>query len=256
MLDPKKTSDVMIGMVVKIEESKNFGMGILTEGKITEILTKKSDFPPNGILVLLESGAKGRVKEIIKQEIKEKTIVTSLLPPEGAKFEYKETLLYSDLLEKDPKKAWKVPHSSFKTIAAFANAEGGELWIGVHDSRQPIGLDRDYELLTNVFSKNRDGFELKIKSLLKHYFKSKQKLVLDLISIGFPIIDEIEICKITVKPSLEFPILVWDDDIKSTIHVGPFFYVRQGNSSENYEIEEFLEYWQRHYNAIHGFQKY
>jgi predicted HTH transcriptional regulator len=36
-----------------------------------------------------------------------------------------------------------------KTIAAFMNAEGGTLFIGVDDESNPVGLQNDYETLKN-----------------------------------------------------------------------------------------------------------
>ncbi|HMG90984.1 MAG TPA: YwbE family protein [Chryseolinea sp.] len=53
------------GMKVNIVLKKDQRTGILTEGIIKAILTKSPQHP-HGIKVLLESGAVGRVKEIVQ----------------------------------------------------------------------------------------------------------------------------------------------------------------------------------------------
>jgi uncharacterized repeat protein (TIGR03833 family) len=53
------------GMKVKIVLKKDQRTGVLTEGIIESILTK-SAMHPHGIKVLLEGGAIGRVKEIVR----------------------------------------------------------------------------------------------------------------------------------------------------------------------------------------------
>jgi len=253
--DPTKISDVKVGMVVKIEETKNFDSGILVEGKIKEVLSKFHT-QPHGVLVVLEDGRKGHTKNIINSSIELQSFQKSsfFLEPEGARVEYKESFVYTELLKTEPEKAWKVPHAVFKTIAAFANAEGGNLWIGIDDEAKPIGLKNDYELLDGIGRKDRDGFELKIKSKLKSYFRSNGKLALDLMAIEFPKIDDIEVCKIKMSTSTETPLILWEDNVQIAELKGPYFYVRKGNSSEPYEIVEFFQYWLRHIKAIHQFK--
>ena len=53
------------GMKVKIVQKRDQRSGALTEGIIKDILTN-SPKHPHGIKVLLESGAVGRVKEIVQ----------------------------------------------------------------------------------------------------------------------------------------------------------------------------------------------
>lgn len=251
MIDPRYRENIVVGMKVKIEESKNFDTGILTEGEIEKILTKTTiPFHPHGILVLLKTHEKGHVKEIIESQIQQNSYLTTL-KPESSKIEYKETLLFSELSVKEPEKAWKIPHSVFKSIAGFANAEGGELWIGVNDHLIPIGLERDFSLIKK-FSQDRDGFELILTSLSTHYFKEQQKYSLELFEIEFPIIDNVTVCKISVKRSSDMPLILYDKHPELSGMVGPYFYVRQNNSTQDYTVNEFLEYWIRHFKALHG----
>lgn len=60
-----------------------------------------------------------------------------------------------------------------KTIAGFQNAHGGALYIGVNDSGFICGINDDFKYLnssetdTFTYSKNKDGFELKIRNSVK-----------------------------------------------------------------------------------------
>lgn len=56
-------ADIKAGMKVKIVQKKDQRSGNLTEGIISDILTK-SGTHPHGIKVRLQSGIVGRVKEI------------------------------------------------------------------------------------------------------------------------------------------------------------------------------------------------
>lgn len=56
-----------------------------------------------------------------------------------------------------------------KTISAFANAQGGTLFIGIDDEGNIMGLEDDYDTL----KKNSDGFELELRNSLEKYTKSK-----------------------------------------------------------------------------------
>jgi uncharacterized repeat protein (TIGR03833 family) len=57
-------SEIRAGLRVCIVLKENQRSGLLTEGVVKDILTKSSSHP-HGIKVRLESGAVGRVKEIL-----------------------------------------------------------------------------------------------------------------------------------------------------------------------------------------------
>ena len=251
MLDPRYRKNIVIGTVVKIEESKNFGANILVQGKVEKILTKKTiPFHPHGTLVLLKTQQKGHVKEIIKSLASTTVAKKTSLQPENSKIEYKETLFYPTLPKTKPEQLWKIPHSVFKSIAGFANAEGGDLWIGINNNQEPLGLERDFPFIKK-FSQDRDGFELTLTSLASHYFKEQEKYSLDFFKISFPLIDGIHVCKISVKRSFDIPLILHDNTPKLSSLRGPYFYVRQNNSTQMYSAVEFLEYWMRHFKALH-----
>jgi len=63
-MDGTKRSDIRPGMRVRVVLKKDQPTGRLTEGVVKDLLTK-SPAHPHGIKVRLESGAVGRVKEIL-----------------------------------------------------------------------------------------------------------------------------------------------------------------------------------------------
>lgn len=56
-------TDIKVGMQVKVVQKQDQRSGKLTDGIVSDILTK-SDTHPHGIKVRLQSGIVGRVKEI------------------------------------------------------------------------------------------------------------------------------------------------------------------------------------------------
>lgn len=53
-----------------------------------------------------------------------------------------------------------------KGISSFMNADGGTLFIGVHDSGEILGIENDYATVKN---KNRDGFLLQLTNIINHH---------------------------------------------------------------------------------------
>lgn len=62
-MDGKKRADIKPGCRVAIVLKKDQRTGVLTSGKVKDILTNSSTHP-HGIKVRLENGEVGRVKEI------------------------------------------------------------------------------------------------------------------------------------------------------------------------------------------------
>jgi hypothetical protein len=244
---------------------------------ISEIISKFDH--PDGVFVKLKNNAKGRVYDLINSKTS-MISQTYVVIPEDSKTEYKEHFVNSPDEMMNPI-AWVVPFSVYKTIAAFANGEGGKLVIGINDNGFIIGLERDYNAMrilqeknNSIFKPDKDGFELMLKNNIKIYFPNQSKFVLDLIyNIKFISVDlNKEICEIYVHPTYENPLIIYEkksnleksfelfrkktkdgEDVKITDFKKftpddkkiPLLFVRKGNSSEQYEVEEFLEYWVR-----------
>ena len=249
MLDPTKVDDIQVGFTVKIE--KQHTIGEFVTGIVAVIVSKANH--PQGVFVKLVNDLRGRVKSILDTNVagpKTSSSTSYVVEAESSKIEYKQHFIYYHNENISPEKKWVVEHSIYKTIAAFANGEGGKLIIGIHDNGTIFGLDSDYKELkklkengNSIYKPDRDGMELKIKTDCNHYFPKQFRYALELITkITFPKIHGKEICEISVLPSYEFPLILYDKN-SSPAKLGPLFYVRKGNSSENYEATDFLEYW-------------
>jgi predicted transcriptional regulator len=144
---------------------------------------------------------------------------------EDQHLEFKATLRY-DLAKKcvNP----DLEQVIMKTICAFMNADGGELIIGVSDDKKPLGLKDDYQTLRVP---SRDGFENKLISL----FSAKVgDSFLRFIKISFPILEGVEVCKVTVSPATE-PVFVTENGQEH-------FYVRTGNNSRPFSLSDTTRY--------------
>jgi len=256
--DPTKIDDVLVGMEVKIEKQRESEV-FVTE-LIVDVISKWDH--PQGIFVKLKNNVKGRVKEILNSEIKPSTSLTNsgvyVVAPESTTVEYKQHFIYYHAKEEHPENEWVVEHSIYKTIAALANGIGGKLIIGIHDNGTIFGLQNDYDELArikqehpkSIYKPDRDGMELKIKADCQHYFKDNPKFALDLIkNISFPVVENKDICEIDVIPSYTMPLILYDKNANLETKKGPAFYVRKGNSSEQYSLHDFLEYWVRRLKA-------
>ena len=138
---------------------------------------------------------------------------------ENDQLELKQTLRW-DVVENQVNK--KLEDVAIKTVAAFANATGGMLLIGVRDDGTPMGLDPDLQCLGG----NCDRMELHLTNLFSKYFG--QSFRASRLRISFPVLAGMQICKIEVKPASE-PMFVTIADRGGA--VAERFFVRSGNSS-------------------------
>ena len=172
------------------------------------------------------------------------TRITDTKPPEAAitleeliaegeddELEFKSSLRW-DFKELATNK--KLEEVVVKTVAAFANSQGGTLLIGVSDSGEILGLEGDYLSLGGA---NRDKFELHLRNLLSSAFGAA--FVSSKLKVLFPAIGEVEICQVDVQPSAKPLVLT----VKDKNGVGQEkFYVRSGNSSQELSLAEMPPY--------------
>jgi hypothetical protein len=121
-----------------------------------------------------------------------------------------------------------------KSIAAFANGQGGTLLIGVDDGGVPLGLERDYATLGGV---DRDQFEVHLRNVLNQTFG--QSFVANKLRVLFPSTGATEVCQIDITPAQQ-PIIVKVAE-KNGQQVEKF-YVRSGNSSVEMPLSEMHSY--------------
>lgn len=235
------------GLSVKIIQ-KN---GKITEGKVKEVLTLV-EFDPSGIFVKLETGESGNVIEIIQTESEitynqlKSELLRNLQMGEMERVEFKETFSFPTNPEKKISEISKnekkeIQSHIAKTIAAFANAYGGTLYVGIQDRTKEIkGLERDYQLLSEG-KRDADGLEIDMMNNLPNFFERGNR-IFEYIKIRSVKIDGKDVCVIKVTRS-EIAFILNKDS-------RDFFYVRSGGSSENYSGTKFVDYWVKHLKEI------
>ncbi len=167
-------------------------------------------------------------KEPANEEVQE-----LILAGESDTVEFKSTLRY-DLRTKVINK--KLEYVIAKTIAAFMNCEGGDLFIGVDDNQNMLGLADDISTLSKT---NIDGFELHLVDIIKKHIGAG---LISHIKISFPIVEDTKICRIKISRSGK-PVF--------TQHEGrEDFFVRSGCSSQPLGREEQSAYEKSHWSNM------
>ena len=258
MKDPHFKSNIHVGQPVKILQRINQEE---KTGKIKSILSPL-DFHPHGIKVILEDLTEGRVIEIFEPEnSKNAEILEKLKQSESNSLEFKASLLapnestekimtrYKIKSRKDldaliQKLKKNIVHSAMKTIAAFANSDGGSLIIGVEDrTGKLIGLENDFRYVSN---NDGDGFLIELKNQIKSYFRGTGIMatmpVMEIINI-----DGKDICHIQVNPSKEVCVIYEEIENRNGKFLTEKYYVRISNSSEEFSPRDFFEkHWTNH----------
>jgi len=145
--------------------------------------------------------------------------------------EFKSTLRW-DVKEGTINK--KLEEVIMKTVAAFANSDGGTLLIGVGDDGEVLGLEPDYHSLGGV---GRDKFELHLRNLLNEQFG--KGFVTSKVVIKFHEIDDKEVCQIETTAAKD-PVIVKMKDKNG--QPTEKFYARSGNSSQEIPLSEMNAY--------------
>lgn len=156
---------------------------------------------------------------------------------ENSEVEFKTTLRY-DVKQNITNK--KLEEVVLKTIAAFSNASGGTLIIGVDDEMNIIGLENDYRTLN---SGTKDEFELHLRNLVNKSYGVE--FATNNLEVDFPLVYDQEICVVNIKSGIR-PLYseVSDKNGQKTKK----FYVRSGNSSQEIDITEVADYINNRFN--------
>lgn len=173
----------------------------------------------------------------------EEVVATVSLPElidkgESDELEFKSTLRW-DLKEGAVNK--KLEEVIMKSVAAFANSNGGTLLIGVEDDGSILGLEHDYLSLGGV---DRDKFELHLRNLLNQQFGTA--VVTSKIDIMFHEVEEKDVCQIDVE-SAKDPLILKTKDKNGQLMEK--FYVRSGNSSQEIPLSELHVYMKERFNS-------
>lgn len=190
-----------------------------------------------GIIILLVVAVISKLAKRADGELPEKltleNIVTLIRGGESENVEFKSSLRYDYRQEKENKVLENV---ILKSIAAFSNAKGGTLFIGVDDDQNILGLENDFNTLKKP---DVDYFELHLRKLIKNQFGinfSNHRLI-----IQFPELEGKTICVIQITTAKK-PIYVKVKNKQG--QMVEKFYVRNGNSSQEItslkEMEEYI----------------
>jgi len=191
----------------------------------------------SGLILLLIVWFINRLNKAKEGELPEKhtsdEIVQLINGGESERVEFKSSLRYDYRQEKENKALEDV---IIKSIAAFSNAKGGTLFIGVDDDRNILGLEKDFGTLKK---NDVDYFELHLRKLIKNQFGinfSNHRLI-----VQFPEIENKTICVIQITTAKK-PVYVKVKNKQG--QMTEKFYVRNGNSSQEItslkEMEEYI----------------
>lgn len=257
-------SEILLGTIAKITLSNNLMLSVTQQDDTfsRKNLKRISDFIKNGIFTLQESESDKLEREL---EIKRKYWRDKILLDEGENLEFKSTfikpvpdknrlsqiaalqksleqgadskIIAGKIEEIQGLTAQKaIMHSAFKSIAAFANTNGGYLLIGVSDDKKIYGLEDDYSSFKKQEDQSRDGFGKFLDKKFNEYFgDSFSSLLLSKEFLKFP---EGDILIIEVKPSVEEVYLLKDAVGKNSEHI----YIRNLSSSEKLEGKELARF--------------
>lgn len=183
-----------------------------------ELLAKRLNGFLEGITVTQEASAPVTLLDMIEEG-------------ESDELEFKSTLRW-DLAQGAVNKA--LEEAVLKSIAAFANAHGGTLLIGVSDDGTIAGLEHDY---LSHEGWNRDSFELHLRHLLGQQFGTA--VVMSKIEIDFQDVEGKDVCAVDVLPSMEPLILKIKDKNGQPVEK---LFVRVGNMSQELALSEVSAY--------------
>lgn len=111
-------------------------------------------------------------------------------PAEGQRCEFKSAYEY------DPRRKSRsgdLRHGCLKTVAAFLNSGGGELWIGIGDDGAWIGLEGDLSLISDP--RPLDTFEQRLR---EHLRRGLEPPPLGQVEIDFPSRRGCRVCRLSV----------------------------------------------------------
>lgn len=180
---------------------------------------------------LIYTELKSRI-DLSHKEPANEAVQELILAGESDTVEFKSTLRY-DLRSKEVNK--KLEYVIAKTTAAFMNSEGGNLFIGVDDNQNMLGLTDDISTLPKP---NIDGFELHLIEIIKKFIGAG---LISHIKISFPVVEDTRICRIKVSRSGK-PVFIQNEGRED-------FFVRSGCSSQPLSREEQSAYEKSHWSS-------
>jgi len=146
---------------------------------------------------------------------------------ESNNLEFKSTLrtnLYTKKIDKN------IEYSNLKTINAFLNSKGGILLIGISDSGEIVGIEKDN-------FQNNDKFLLHFANIIKEKIGKEN---LHLVNFNLINIENKFILEVVCAKS-KFPVFLKEDKNEN-------FYIRSGPASTKIEGKTLIEYINKNFN--------
>lgn len=176
------------------------------------------------------------IEKYIRSQASDKHASELIKLGENNQLEFKSSFRYDYNEEKVNKDLENV---IAKSIAAFSNARGGTLLIGVDDDGNILGLENDINTLKR---KNIDFFENFLRTFLNKSFSIS--FVTNNLRVKFPVVSNKVICRIDVDPG-QNPVFV---ELVKNSTKAERFYVRSGNTSvEMKTLSEINDYIQKRF---------
>lgn len=163
-------------------------------------------------------------------------VETLIVRGEGECIEFKQSLRWD---VRQGALNTKLEDIVIKTLAAFANRQGGTLLIGVADDGSIPGIAPDLA----TFGGSADKFELHLTNLLANQFGQAFKAAK--ISVSFPLVGEMTICRVDIQRS-RTPI--WVKLADRSGFVTERLFVRSGNSSQELSPSQAAAYEREHFS--------
>jgi len=161
----------------------------------------------------------------------EATVGELIAAGEGERMEFKSTARWNT---KSGARDVRMEDEVAVTVAAFMNASGGTLLLGVDDDGTVRGLAED---LAMAPGRNRDGLELWLRSMLAE--RLGRAVTAD-VGVAFETVDGLDVCRVDVAPA-DRPVFVGSTGGARTAD----FHLRVGNATRRLLTDEVLEYQRR-----------
>lgn len=149
---------------------------------------------------------------------------------ESHNLEFKSSMRWNYKTEQVDKTLEKV---IARTVAAFANSEGGRLIVGVNDQKEVLGVEKDMETLADG---SKDKYELAFTNVITNYLgkEIRPHLVAEFVQLKRKTVMTVDV------PKFVTPVYLTDGDKAE-------FHVRSGNASHELNVREANEYISSHW---------
>jgi predicted HTH transcriptional regulator len=132
----------------------------------------------------------------------------------------------------------KMEMACIKTIAGYMNTKSGTLLIGVSDIKNVLGLETDLKSFGNK-PDPLDEFQKHLDNLIENYLGNS---AYSLITLTFPELNGIQICRLDVQFSKKGPVYV-----KNRTKKTEDFFIRRAASTISLNPSEMIGYIENHW---------